>query len=295
MSNRGVSHRTIWIIASAAVILALIAFGLRQTRDGAGALGGLRDQRAQRDALIAEMLERLEMDHRVRRPETQAVVEQVGAYADQPALATAETYYALGLRKYYGEFEPEAAERAFLRASRLRPDWAWPHNALGIVRFVTHRRQEALESFRSALELDPDWSRPHSDMAILYRRAGEMQKATQHVKQALEIEPGHPINHYNYAVILDEQGRHMEARERYEHVLELAPDLAPALYNMSCSYAREGDLETAIPFLLESIAIDEAFRAEARHDPDFDPVRDESRFQAIVETDADTGPAPQEP
>ncbi|NIP88861.1 MAG: tetratricopeptide repeat protein, partial [Gammaproteobacteria bacterium] len=69
------------------------------------------------------------------------------------------------------------------------------------------------------------------------------------VKKALEIEPEHPINHYNYAVILDEQGRHMEARERYEHVLALAPSLAPALYNMSCSYAREGNLDAALPYL----------------------------------------------
>ncbi|NIP88860.1 MAG: hypothetical protein GWO21_07825, partial [Gammaproteobacteria bacterium] len=70
------------------------------------------------------------MDHRVRRPETRAIVEEVAAYTDDPALATAEAFYALGLREYYGDFEPREAEKAFLQASRLRPDWAWPHNAL---------------------------------------------------------------------------------------------------------------------------------------------------------------------
>lgn len=295
MKRSAVSHRAIWTIAVVCLAVAVIAFGVRQLRNTEEGTRGSKPTYATRDAQIAEMLDRLEMDHRVRRPETRAVVEAVAAYAEDPALATAETYYARGLRKYYGEFDTDGAEAAFRQAARLRPDWAWPYNALGIVQFVTGRRAEALRSFQRALDLDPGWSRPHSDMAILYRRAGEMEKAVEEVKLALEIEPNHPINHYNYAVILDEDGRHLEARQRYEHVLELAPDLAPALYNMSCSYAREGDLDTALPYLVRSIELDEAFRAEARHDPDFDPVRDQPAFRALMQVETDPAlPPPQE-
>lgn len=277
------SHRTIWTIAGIAVFLALIAFTFRRSLDDLQNLGATANAVDKRDRLAGEMIALLEKDPRVRRPATQRTVESVAAYALRPALATAETFYALGLRKYYGEKEFEAAEEAFLRAIEMKPSWSWPHNGLGIVLFFTGREEQGLASFHEALRLDPDWSRPHSDMAILYRLSGRMDAAIHEVEAALEIEPLHPINHYNYGVILDLLERHPEARARYETALELSPGLPPALYNIACSYAREGDLKTALPFLLESILLDEAFREEAVLDPDFDPVRNEPDWVAIIE------------
>lgn len=271
------SHRTIWTIAAIAVFIALIAFTLRRSPERPASYMD------ERNRLTEEMMTLLKKDPRVRRPATQRTVESVAAYALQPALATAETFYALGLRKYYGEKKFEAAEEAFLKAIEMGPSWSWPHNGLGIVRFFTGREEQGLASFHEALRLDPDWSRPHSDMAILYRDVERMDEAIREVEAALEIEPLHPINHYNYGVILDLLKRHPEARARYETALELSPGLPPALYNLACSYAREGDLKTALPFLLESILLDEAFREEAAFDPDFDPVRKEQAFVSVIE------------
>ena len=42
-------------------------------------------------------------------------------------------------------------------------------------------------------------------------------------------------------------------------------------------------MKTALPFLLESILLDEAFREEAKFDPDFEPVRNHPDFVAILE------------
>ena len=277
------SHRTAWTIAAVAVFAAVVAFAFRQ------ALTEGRDPEVSpaamnaRDRLSEEMMELLEEDPRVRRPATRRTVENVAAYALHPTLATSESYYALGLRKYYGEEDFDGAEAAFEKAIKIDPPWSWPHNGLGIVRFATGREEQGLASFREALRLEPSWSRPHSDMAILYRLSGRMDEAIREVEAALSIEPLHPINHYNYGVILDLLKRHPEARARYEKALELSPGLPPTLYNLACSYAREGDLNTALPYLLESILLDEAFREEAKFDPDFDPVRDEPAFQSIVE------------
>ncbi len=284
------SHRTIWTIAAIAVFIALIALAFRRSPERpASYLDDEEDLRAtgvamdERDRLAEEMIALLEKDPRVRRPATQRTVESVAAYALQPALATSETFYALGLRKYYGERRFEDAEEAFLMAIDMDPRWSWPRNGLGIVLFDTGREEQGLASFHEALRLDPDWSRPHSDMAILYRDSERMDEAIREVEAALEIEPLHPVNHYNYGVILDQLERHPEARARYETALELSPGLPQALYNLACSYAREGDLKTALPFWIESILLDEAFREEAAFDPDFDPVRDEADFVSVFE------------
>ena len=277
------SHRTAWTIAAVAVFAAVVALTFRQALDEGSNAEVSPAVMDARDRLTQEMMALLDEDPRVRRPATQRTVENVAAYALHPTLATAESFYALGLRKYYGEEDLDGAEAAFEKAIKIDPPWSWPHNGLGIVRFATGREEQGLASFREALRLEPGWSRPHSDMAILYRLSGRMDEAIREVETALTIEPLHPINHYNYGVILDLLKRHPEARARYDKALELSPGLPPALYNLACSYAREGNLSTALPYLLESILLDEAFREEANFDPDFDPIRDKSAFQSIVE------------
>ncbi len=229
------------------------------------------------------MIEQLEMDPRVRSAETRSVVEVVAKYCNDPDLASAETWYAEGLRAYYGDSNPVAAEEAFARAARLRPEWAWPVNGLGIVEFVQGRMPQAEQSFARALELDPTWSRPHSDMAILYRRAGELSEAFNHAQAALAIEPDHPVNHFNYGVILDELGRHAEARAQYEQVLAVAPEMPQAAYNLACSYARQGDAAGAAPYLARAIAQDTAFREYATEDPDFDLIREDREFAQLIQ------------
>jgi hypothetical protein len=96
------SQRTIWTIAAAAAALALGAFAFRQSIGGNPAV-------AKRDQLVAQMIERLEMDPRVRSTETRSMVEVVAKYCKDPDLVSAETWYAEGLRAYYGDSNAVAA------------------------------------------------------------------------------------------------------------------------------------------------------------------------------------------
>jgi len=276
------SHRTMWSIAGAALGLALLAFVLREGVSAREENAARTSAVAHRDSLTEEMLALLEEDSRMRRPGTRRMVESVSEYAALGDLATAEAFFALGLRRYYGEDDFEGAEEAYLRASALKPNWSWPHNGLGILWFAGGKEAQGLASFGQALALEPTWSRPYSDMAILYRRSGQIEDAIDAVEAALEIEPLDAVNHFNYGVILDLEGDHLAARARYERALELSPGMPPALYNLACNFAREGEAAMALPYLRDSIDLDEAFRDEAIYDPDFDAVRDNPEFGAIV-------------
>jgi tetratricopeptide (TPR) repeat protein len=139
------------------------------------------------------------------------------------------------------------------------------------------------------MKLDPEWPRPLNDMAILFRLEGRMVLALNQILAALEMDPEGAVTHYNYGVILEVMGRYSEARAQYERVIELDATIPASHYNIACHYARDGDLEAALPYLTEAIRLEEKFRKECEKDPDFDRVRDEAEFVALLEGTGITG------
>jgi len=51
---------------------------------------------------------------------------------------------------------------------------------------------------------------------------------------------------------------------------------------LACCYAQQGDLETALAHLQKAIDEDQRHRVLARHDRDFDPVREAPEFQKLL-------------
>jgi Tfp pilus assembly protein PilF len=67
-----------------------------------------------------------------------------------------------------------------------------------------------------------------------------------------------------------------------------------ALYLLASIEARRGDAEQALSYLGQAIAISPEARAQARHEPDFESLRDLEAFQELTElpaADADNGGA----
>ena len=277
------SHGRIWILAGTAVLIALAAYEFRRTQTSAREFARNEVVHIEQRAQVAAMFALLENDSRVRRARTQRAVEWVALLAQDADDASPEAYYALGLRRFYGDKDADGAEAALGKAIALRPEWSWPHNALGIVLFSQGDEAPAMESFQRAMDIDPQWARPHSDLAILYRRAGRMDDAVREALVALEMEPASPVAHYNYGVILDVLGRADEARKEYETVIGLDRTLPAPYYNIACGHAREERIAEAVKRLAQAVALDEAFREEAEKDPDFDRIRSAPEFARILE------------
>jgi mannose-6-phosphate isomerase-like protein (cupin superfamily) len=67
----------------------------------------------------------------------------------------------------------------------------------------------------------------------------------------------------------------MQAHEEF-------PDDATVLYNLACAESMLGRTNDALGHLEQSIANGERFRELAQTDTDFDPIREEPRFQELV-------------
>ena len=77
-------------------------------------------------------------------------------------------------------------------------------------------------------------------------------------------------------------GRRERSLELIQRAMTLQPDSGSTLYNVACAYARLDDKEKALD-LLERWGNTGAGGSWINKDPDFDELRDEPRFRALLE------------
>jgi tetratricopeptide (TPR) repeat protein len=82
---------------------------------------------------------------------------------------------------------------------------------------------------------------------------------------------------------LYETGEYGEAADRGRALVEAHPEYADLFYNVACCESLAGRTTDAIDHLRRAIDMSERFRAYAKDDSDFDPIRDEPAFKELIE------------
>jgi len=78
------------------------------------------------------------------------------------------------------------------------------------------------------------------------------------------------------------EGRYAEAADGAREVVEAHPEYAGLLYNLACCESLAGRTADAIEHLRPAIEKSDRYRSFAADDSDFDPIREEPAFQALV-------------
>jgi tetratricopeptide (TPR) repeat protein len=86
----------------------------------------------------------------------------------------------------------------------------------------------------------------------------------------------------NYGVYLHNRGEFQEALKYLQQAAEIHPKNEHVLYCVAASAARSGDAAVAMKALRSAIVANPASRAQARSDSDFDPIREDEEFSALV-------------
>jgi hypothetical protein len=81
---------------------------------------------------------------------------------------------------------------------------------------------------------------------------------------------------------LYDNGEHAELRARLEDVIAANPQHPMLVYNLACSDSLSGRTADAIDHLQRAVGASEKLRANARSESDFDPIRDEPSFKALI-------------
>ena len=81
---------------------------------------------------------------------------------------------------------------------------------------------------------------------------------------------------------LYEAGEYAEVADRGRVLVEAHPQYADLFYNVACCESLAGRTADAVDHLRRSIEMSERFRAYAKEDSDFDPIRDEPAFKELI-------------
>lgn len=175
------------------------------------------------------------------------------AIRQDPALFEAYYFFA---RACFAQGKHDQAAELFEQAYRVQPeDYSAPsllaasYGALGRADDARDARRRSLEAAEKHLELFPDDARALYIGASGWIALGERDRGRQWAERALEADPEDPL----------------------------------VLYNVACAYTNLGEPERAIRCLDEAITFGYGQRDWLEHDSDLDPLREDPRFQDLLE------------
>lgn len=215
----------------------------------------------------------------------------------------------------------------FESALKLKPNYADAWSNKGAVFEQQGQYEEALLAFNKAIKYQPNnhkgwYSRGYSllhltrfaDSIIAIEQSIELQsqnydawlnlgsaktclhsylEALDAYESAITIEPNRSDAWLGKGLSLIFLERYDDAIAAYTHAIELKQELSIAWYNRACAYALKGNADTAIQDLEKAICLFPNWREDAKTEPDFDLIRDDSEFQSLLGGMQDSSPADQ--
>lgn len=250
-----------------------------------------------------------EMTARERLAKAKPAAEKALALDEQ----LPEAHASLGFIKYKFEWDWHGAEISFKRALELNPNYATAHHWYGEMLGLTGRFDEAQEQLQQAERLDPLALAIKEDIGLAWYRARNYDLAQKKLREALELDPSYARVHNKLAEVFQAQGRYEEAiselvtfwtatgRTPFEIAplqqafqsggwlafsrkqigLALAGSQPPDGHYMSKLYLRVHEKALALACLERSFA-DLGEGPLRIKDPEFDPLRDEPKYQELL-------------
>lgn len=116
------------------------------------------------------------------------------------------------------------AEKRYLEAASIAPNFIWPHLNLGYLYRDTKRPKKAIFHFKNALLLNPKDGEPHYRLARIYSNLGLYDEAETHYKKAIELDISDSLYTYmGLGKMYEKLERYSDAAKQYEKAIEVDP------------------------------------------------------------------------
>ena len=116
-----------------------------------------------------------------------------------------------------------------------------------------------------------------------FYRQGEYERAVDMYQAALALDPLDVKARNNLGSTYLQLAMDERAFAAFQEVLRLDSSYGLAHYNLACVHGRAGNVESAVEYLRQAVAVEPKARAWARTDGDFAPVRNAPEFRRLLE------------
>ena len=100
----------------------------------------------------------------------------------------------------------------------------------------------------------------------------------------MQIIPDYYQAWYNRGIVLGKLGRYEEAITAYDRSSQIKPDDPSPYYNKSRAYSLQKQIQSSLENLQKAIQLNpEKYRELAKSNSDFDNIRHDPRFQALIQ------------
>jgi adenylate cyclase len=202
------------------------------------------------------------------------------------AEAHASRGFALSLKREYPE-----AHKEFETAIRLNPNQYEAHYLYARACVQEGRLEDAVRHYEDAARVRPEDYQALLLMATPLNRLGRkdevqttMRRAIQVAERHLELTPDDGRALALGASALVELGDRERGLEWARRAQAVDPDDSGILYNVACVYALAGEAEEALRGLSQAIQNGFGHKEWLEADSDFDPIREDPRFQALLKS-----------
>ena len=256
--------------------------------------------------------------HPVSRNVQKIVKDQKQAVTEQEKVKEEKLSATEWFEKAYKAKEPEEKIRLYSKAIELDPIYTYAYNNRGNSYVDLKQYERAIQDFNKAIELDPTYAHAYNNRGNSYANLKQFERAIQDYNKAIELDPQYAaafnnrgnrfqyldqyeraIQDYNKAIELDPQdaptfynrGLSFANLEKYERAIqdfnkaiEINPQNIKPYFNIACAYALQNSVQEAILWLRKSLELDlEKCCQKAKEDSDFDSIRDNPAFQALMD------------
>ncbi len=162
--------------------------------------------------------------------------------------------------------------------------------------FVQGKNEQACSLYETASRLNPDDIQATSLLAFSYRTMGDdvradeaARRALQRLERHLDLNPDDPRAIYLAADNLLQLEKREEALRYAKKAASLAPEDPYTLYGLACIYSRIEEIDEAMDALEAAVSGGFGQREWIVNDGDFDPLREDPRFQDLLDKLAAAG------
>jgi TolB-like protein/Flp pilus assembly protein TadD len=170
----------------------------------------------------------------------------------------AKSYHQLG--SDMGLFPPREvfpqAKRAIERALEIDKTLGDAHTALGLIKFYYDWDWEGAEvELKRGIELSPNSAVAHIDYALYLGLVGRVDEAIVEAKRSLELDPLSLNANSDLGLHYSDAHQHDEAIAQFNKTIELDPDFSMVYWNLGYLYLDMGMLQEAIAALEKAVVL----------------------------------------